>query len=165
MFSIKALSFENFDNDNKDWELITDNVMGGVSFGKFDFIKDQNENFIRLTGFVSLENNGGFVQIRKLLTKEENRIKDGIKIIARGNNSKYYIHLRTKYTLLPWQYYQAYFDVTENWKLVTLGLSAFKGSGIMLPNTIKPEHIKSIAIVAFGREHKVKLDVNSINFY
>ena len=58
--------FEDFlSNTNKDWEFISDNVMGGISFGKLQFISEEGYTFARLTGKVSLENNGGFIQFRR----------------------------------------------------------------------------------------------------
>ena len=38
--------------------------MGGISEGKFEILKDKKNNFLRLSGIVSTENNGGFIQIR-----------------------------------------------------------------------------------------------------
>ena len=83
---------------------------------------------------------------------------------ARGNNLDYYVHLRTIFTELPWQYYQAKFNVSKNWKTFKLSLTDFKKSGVLLPNKINTNHIKSIALVAFGKEHEVELDVSNIDF-
>jgi len=160
----EEILFENFIPKNK-WEFISDQVMGGVSFGNYQIISDGEQNFLRLRGFVSLDNNGGFIQVRKNLTKfEHNNIK-GIKIKSRGNNTHYFIHIRTKFTLLPWQYYQGKFFASNGWKNEKIDLTNFKASGNLLPKRINPKHIKSIAIVAFGREHEVNLEVSEIRFY
>ena len=49
-----------------------------------------------MTGELSLENNGGFIQFR---TKLENHPADksfsGVKIRVRGNDNEYSIHIRT----------------------------------------------------------------------
>ena len=158
--------FENFNAKGKEqWEFITDNVMGGVSFGKIDFLSEQGEDFIRMTGFVSLENNGGFIQVRRKIRDSENDIIKGIKLISRGNDRNYYIHLRTKFTLLPWQYYQGVFTVKEEWQESIIEIKDFKRSGSFLPKLINPKNIKSIAIVAFGKEHQARVDVKEILFY
>ena len=57
----KKTSPQNF---QKEWEFISDQVMGGISSGKLDLINSQEESFIRLSGTVSTENNGGFIQYR-----------------------------------------------------------------------------------------------------
>ena len=157
---------DNFINSNeKSWEFISDQVMGGVSFGDYNLISEENVNFIRLTGFVSLENNGGFIQVRKKITNVIDKRFTGISFKSRGNNTNYFIHIRTIFTLLPWQYYQGKFFANSNWKDIKLDLSEFSASGALLPKYIKPKHIKSIAIVAFGRKHRVYLDVSNIVFY
>jgi hypothetical protein len=37
----------------------------------------------------------------------------GVRLIVRGNDQRYFVHLGTGGTLLPWHYYQAGFDVTD----------------------------------------------------
>ena len=36
-----------------------------------------------------------------------------IDITAKGNNQKYFVHIRTTGTILPWQYYQTDFNVNN----------------------------------------------------
>ena len=160
------MEFENFENNPElNWKFISDSVMGGVSEGKIEFLKDQNSYFARMTGFVSLENDGGFIQFRKKVRDINNDFVNGISVNAKGNNKKYFVHIRTTGTILPWQYYQAPFAVDEKWKIIKIPYSAFKRSGIMLSKVIDPNNITSIAIVAYGYEHKVMGDVESIFFY
>ena len=162
----KENMFDTFNEDSKKkWEFISDQVMGGVSFGKMEILEEKQSNFIRITGFVSLDNNGGFIQARRKLDKIDHKILNGIKLKLRGNNSEYYIHLRTKFTLLPWQYYQGKIKASESWEEITIKLSDFKRSGKLLPKRLNPSKINSFALVAFGREHKVRLDVDQIKFY
>ena len=89
----------------------------------------------------------------------------GITINSRGNDKEYFIHIRTKFTLLPWQYYQGNFSVNSEWQEIKINLSEFKRSGVLLPKYIKPQHILSVAIVAFGKKHRVNLEVSEIAFY
>ena len=88
-----------------------------------------------------------------------------IKINSRVNDKEYFIHIRTKFTLLPWQYYQGKFSVNSEWKEIKINLSEFKPSGVLLPKYIKPKHILSVALVAFGKKHRVNLEVSEIAFY
>jgi hypothetical protein len=158
--------FENFNNDSiKNWEFITDQVMGGVSYGNAEYISEGDREFARMTGAVSLENNGGFIQIRKKVTEDFSKNISALKIEVRGNNQEYYIHIRTTGTILPWQYYQAPFLVTDNWKTLDINLIDFKRSGVMLSKKINPKNIKSIAIVAYGKEHEAFVDINNITVY
>ena len=159
--------FEDFNqiNSNNDWEFISDQVMGGVSSGKFEILNEKDISFMRITGKVSLENNGGFIQVRKKINIRLKQSIKKIKLTSRGNLSDYFIHIRTKYTLLPWQYYQLKFKVSNKWETNNLNISSFKRSGSLLPKVINPKNIKSIALVAFGREHDVELDIAEIRLF
>ena len=160
----EEMIFEDFSEVKsiENWEFISDQVMGGVSLGRFEVLKEKRIKFLRMTGNVSLENNGGFIQVRKKVYPAiEENIK-GIKLITRGNQSDYFIHIRTKYTILPWQYYQLKFRVSNQWESKILNIDEFARSGSLLPKVINPKYIKSIALVAFGREHDVELDVAEI---
>ena len=159
-------TFETFDpNKSRNWSFFTDGVMGGVSSGKAFFGKSGSDNFVRLEGKVSTANNGGFIQIRHSLTNYlDNDIK-GISLKVRGNGEKYYVFIRTTSTLLPWQFYNASFNTSKIWKLVKIDLQAFKPSSNFLRKTIKSSSIKSIGIVAYGRDHEAKVDISEIYFY
>ena len=158
--------FETFDPDkSRNWSFFTDGVMGGVSSGKAYFGKSGSDNFVRLEGRVSTANNGGFIQIRHSLGEYfDNNIK-GISLKVRGNGEKYYIFIRTTSTLLPWQFYNASFKTSKNWKVIKISLDSFQPSSSFLRKTIKSSSIRSIGIVAYGRDHKAKVDVSEIYFF
>jgi hypothetical protein len=118
-----------------------------------------------MTGIVSLENNGGFIQIRKKIDYSLSKNSKAIKIEVRGNNQEYFVHIRTSGTILPWQYYQAPFLATNAWETQNINLDEFKRSGIMLAKNINPKNIKSIAIVAYGKEYEAVVEVNNIIIY
>ena len=151
-------------NQKNEWYFITDQVMGGVSTGTYNYKKINNDNVVKITGNVSTKNNGGFIQVRRNLNNINLKNAKNVEVIAKGNNEKYFIHLRTNFTLLPWQYYQHSFTVKKNFKNFILPIHNFKKSGFLLPDKISPKNIKSIGIVAFGRDHKAELTVKEINF-
>lgn len=153
------------DNPGQRWQYVSDQVMGGVSAGVVEYKSQDNEAYASLIGEVSTENNGGFIQIRTKLDKKHVVDAGGVYIRARGNNQRYYIHLRTTGTMLPWQYYQSSFDVTEEWQNFELPLEEFSRSGNWLRGEIKPPSIRSIGIVAFGRDHQADLDISEIGFF
>jgi len=147
-----------------EWILITDKVMGGISTGEYNYIKIDNNDVIKITGNVLTKNNGGFIQIRRNLDAINLSNAKNIEVMAKGNNEKYFIHLRTSFTILPWQYYQYSFTVGENFKNFVLPIKNFKKSGLLLPNKINPQNIKSIGIVAFGKNYRAELAVKEISF-
>ena len=158
--------FESFDpNKSRTWSFFTDGVMGGVSSGKAFVSKSGSDNFVRLEGKVSTANNGGFIQIRHSLKKSLEKDIRGISLKVRGNGEKYYVFIRTSSTLLPWQFYNASFKTSKNWKVIKIKLDAFQPSSSFLRKTIKSSSVKSIGIVAYGRDHDAKIDVSEIYFF
>ena len=147
------------------WRFFTDTVMGGVSSGRVDFIEEGGKTHARMTGRVSTANNGGFIQIRLDLSSPPAETMTGLRLIVRGNGQRYFVHLRTSGTLLPWQYYQASFDASANWKDVRLPLSAFKPSGSLLRSEPSASRLTSIGIVAYGRDHDAEIEVREVGFY
>ncbi len=157
---------ENFENNpEKRWQFFTDRVMGGQSSGKLEFWRDNEKSFARMIGDVSTKNNGGFIQFRAKLGEPLNPITQGIKINVRGNDQKYFIHIRTSGTMLPWQYYSQSFDVNENWSTIDLPFSDFKASGSFMRKKLNPSVIKTLGIVAYGRDHQAEIEVSDIIFY
>ncbi len=160
---------ENFDDGAQDrWEYIADTVMGGVSEGRVQFITVDDQTVLKLSGTVSTKNNGGFIQARLPLQKALPESAKGIWLKVRGNNQPYFVHLRTAGTLLPWQYYQAKFEVSDSWQVVRLPWSAFEPSegfsSLLLRGTPLADKVKSIAIVAFGRDHQADIEVAEIGY-
>ena len=157
---------ENFNsNPGNRWQFFTDQVMGGKSNGKLEFFSEENNYFARMTGDVSIKNNGGFIQFRAdILKKLDNNFK-GIKLKVRGNNQNYFIHIRTTGSVLPWQYYDKEFFASNEWNEVELNFSDFKKSSTFMRKKFKASSIKTIGIVAYGREHKAKIEVSEISIY
>ena len=151
---------------NAKWCFVTDKVMGGISKGSLDFKKENEIYFYRMTGELSLENNGGFIQFR---TKVENHPREksykGVRLRVRGNNNEYAIHIRTKYLLLPWQYYESTFQAMDEWSTIELPFSSFGKSNFYQPSSVSSQDIKTIGIVAIGREFEAQIDLASIELY
>ena len=151
---------------NAKWCFVTDKVMGGLSEGSLEVKKEGNDYFYRMTGELSLENNGGFIQFR---TKIKNHPSDksfkGVRLRVRGNNHEYVVHLRTKYLLLPWQYYESAFQATDQWTTVELPFTSFKKSNFYQPANVVSQDIKTIGIVAIGKKFSAQIDLASIELY
>ena len=162
----QTMVFEDFTNNpGGRWKFITDQVMGGVSTGNLEFRNEANKKFARMTGMVSLENKGGFIQFRRKVIGQFDKNLSGLLVSLRGDGEVYYIHLRTSGTFLPWQYYQASFKSEKKWKTVKIPFSEFRKSGWILSDNINPKNINSIGIVAFGKKQFVNIDVKKISLY
>lgn len=147
------------------WRFFADTVMGGVSSGQVSFAEENGSAYASLTGQVSTENRGGFIQIRKELSAKPTDGATGVRLVVRGNGEKYFVHLRTKGTILPWQYYQDGFYTTNQWSEVRIPFTGFKASGKALRSKLRPSSLKSIGIVAFGREHQADVEIQEVGFY
>jgi hypothetical protein len=147
------------------WRFFTDQVMGGVSEGRVTLMSEGDRRFARMTGTVSTENRGGFIQMRLDLGPGMAEGAAGVRLLVRGNDQRYFVHLRTRGTRLPWQYYQAGFEVGRDWAEVRLPFTAFRPSGGLLAPAPEAERLTSLGIVAYGRDHVAQIDVAEVGFY
>ncbi|WP_238987428.1 CIA30 family protein [Roseovarius dicentrarchi] len=147
------------------WEFISDRVMGGRSTGQVALRQEQGQTVLHLSGSVSTAKNGGFIQARlKLPTRLPEGAK-GLEIKVKGNGQTYYIHARTGGTVLPWNFYQAPFDTSGDWQVLRIPFARFEAQGMLLRDTLAADSIKSLAIVAYGRDHTADISVADIAFY
>ena len=152
-----------FTNQSQRWNFITDQVMGGVSTGKFIVQKLDGEMCYRMTGDVSTKNNGGFIQIRVKLSPEINsKDYNGVYVKVYGNEKKYDLHLRTGLTLAPWQYYSYTFSTTKNWSKIKAPFKQFKKSNFYQPKSILGQNIKSVGLVAGFDDFKSDICLSEI---
>ena len=153
-------------NQDQKWFFITDKVMGGRSEGKVEIDKMQKKICYRMSGNVTTENNGGFIQIRSLLKPNINGSDyEGIYFKVFGNNKKYFIHLRTQYTVAPWQYYSFGFEANEEWLEIKVPLEEFKKSNFYQPKSLKKQKIQTIGLVAAFDDFDADICLAEIGFY
>lgn len=152
-------------NPETRWSFFADTVMGGKSAGRAQFLQNTDTDFAKLSGTVSTANNGGFIQMRANFSENPPENSTGIRIIVRGNSQRYFIHLRTRGTIMPWQYYQVGFDAPADWSEIRLPFIEFAPSGSMMRTEINPQSLRSIGIVAFGRDHDANLEISEVGYY
>ena len=150
-----------------EWQTFTDQVMGGVSRGSAVRDTVAQRPCLRLRGEVSLENNGGFVQVA-LSVRQQNRPLDagafsGIRLTATGNGETYYIHLRTGDTRLPWQYYQAAFQTDGQWREIDIPFTAFRPENLRA--ALDPSRIERIGVVAAKKAFTADVAVARVELY
>jgi hypothetical protein len=150
------------------WEGFTDRVMGGVSNMRAAIENYEGSNVLHMSGNVSLENNGGFIQVR-LPMKVRGRPfaagdYRGIAVTAKGSGNGYYLHIRTPRTVFPWAYYAAPLPVTDAWKRVEIPFSSFEGEN-MGGNRLNPDKLSSLGIVAAKKQFNADLYIAKVEFY
>jgi hypothetical protein len=149
------------------WRLVTDRVMGGVSEGSLVRETVSGRPALRLRGDVSLENNGGFVQMVLDLAADR-RVIDasawtGIELDVIGNDQEYGVHLRTDAIERPWQSYRQSFRVGGNWRTVQLPFAAFVTHRIDTPLDLR--RLRRIGVVAIGRAFSADLAISGLRFF
>ena len=134
--------FNNGKNIN-DWLVVDDGVMGGRSLGSFSLVKGGNGLF---SGFISLENYGGFSSIR--YKKKEVEIDKYKYIVLRvfGDNKFYQLRIKSKYN--DRHVYVKRFYAKNEWEEIKIHLDSmqpqFRGRKLRMRN------FNSDSIVEFG---------------
>lgn len=160
----ETLMRDNFDNQPEQrWRFVSDRVMGGVSNGNLIFDRIDGESIAHMTGVVSTANNGGFIQFRRNVKAPQGAL--GLVLRVRGNGENYFLHARTNTARMPWHYYRAGFDTTAEWREVRLPFASFLPSSDRLKGGLQAASIRSLGIVAYGREHRADIQVAWIGFY
>ena len=148
-----------------EWAYLGDSVMGGVSQGRMTRETEAGRAVLRLSGRVSTEDRGGFVQMRTEVPGGLPARARGLVLRVRGNGEGYFVHLRTRATVLPWQFQQAGFGTGPVWAEVRLGWDAFAAKGGFALGALRPEGIRSVGLAAYGRDHLADLWLSDIGWW
>ena len=148
------------------WQLFTDRVMGGISNGAMVRETVEGRPAIRMRGDVSLENNGGFVQIALDLAPDGRAVDvsawSGLELDVFGNGEEYSVHLRTSDLARPWQSYRQSFRADPQWRTVPFRFQEFVPHRTDVP--LNTRRIRRIGVVAIGRAFSADLSVGGVRF-
>ncbi len=148
------------------WRLFTDQVMGGVSIGTMACDVIAGRAAIRMRGDVSLENNGGFVQIALDLSRDGGVVDasawSGIELDVSGNGEEYGVHLRTDALTRPWQSYRQVFTAHAAWRAAQLRFDSFVPYRTDIP--LDTHRLRRIGVVAIGRDLSSDLALGGLRF-
>lgn len=148
------------------WRLVADSVMGGVSSGRLEPSVVEGRPCLRLSGRVSLENDGGFLQMSLDLSPTgelDASAYTGIELTVRGNGETYNVHLRNRDTRIVWQSYRAGFRAGPEWQTLRLPFSEFRPYRI--DRSLVLRHLRRLGLVAIGREMTADLCVARVALY
>jgi hypothetical protein len=115
---------------------------------------------------VSLENNGGFIQMALDLDPGGRAVDcsafTGVEVEVFGTGETYGMHLRTSGLDRPWQSYRQSFLAEPVWRTVRLSFASFLAHRTDLP--FDSRAIRRISLVAIGRAFRVDLSLSAIRF-
>jgi hypothetical protein len=143
------------------WDYVADGVMGGVSRGRAE-MRPEGGGYVRLTGEVSTENDGGFVQVRRRLDGPWPDDVAAVTVEARGNGERYYVFLRPRDAARVFHSYRADFVAGPDWATHRLPLEGFRPSHEGMAPRLAPGDVAGIGLVAYGRDHRADLSVRRI---
>lgn len=151
----------------QNWRFVADEVMGGVSTGQVRQVQHAGRQATQLTGAVSLENNGGFIQMSMALgngtAPRDASQSTGIEIDVAGNGETYDLRLRTDQLSRPWQSYRAAFTARLDWETLQFPFAGLTPHRTDIP--FDPARLQRIGIVAVGRAFDVDVKVARLRFY
>ncbi len=152
---------------NPQWEFIADTVMGGVSTGTVTQENFEGRDATVLRGEVSLDNNGGFVQMAFDLRKDGSDLDvsawHGIAVTVWGNGETYDIRLRTAQLTRSWQSFRSEIISQPEWRTVRIPFAKFIVHRV--DAVFDPTCLRRIGVVAIGHEFNALAAVASIGFY
>ena len=146
------------------WIVISDQVMGGVSTAVLQQDQRLNSKCSCLIGRTSLDNNGGFVQMKLDIARDPLRADyQGIFIELYGNAHDYNLHVKTTQLNRPWQSFRCTLSVEPQWTRFIVPYEQFEAH--RTDADLQPADITSVAIVAIGKEFDVDVCVRRLGFY
>ncbi len=149
------------------WEYVSDRVMGGVSSGALQVAEVAGRQGARLTGQVSLDNNGGFVQMAFDLERSGSFVDAaewrGIEMDVYGNDETYEVRLRTTALTRPWQSFRVSFQAEPVWRTVRFPFADFEPH--RTEATFDAAQLRRIGVLAIGRAFEADLTVAAVRFY
>ncbi len=152
---------------NPEWEYVADTVMGGVSTGRISQATSRGRSGTRLTGEVSTDNNGGFIQMAFDLSPDGLAFDAtewaGVEIEVRGNGHKYELRLRTTDMDEPWQSFRHPFTAAPKWTTLRLPFTAFEAHRTEV--AFNAAHLRRMGVLAIGREFQADVSVAAVRLY
>ncbi len=149
------------------WAYIADTVMGGVSSGGITAATVAGRPATRLTGDVSLDNNGGFVQMAFDLLPDGSAFDAsdwaGISLDVMGNGEVYDLRLRTSDLTRPWQSYRTEIEATPDWTTITLPFTSFERHRTDAP--FDASKLRRVGVLGIGREFRADVAVAGVQLY
>lgn len=146
------------------WAMVSDQVMGGVSSAVLQQGDREGSPCTRLTGRTSLDNNGGFVQMKLEIAPASLRPDyRGLFIELWGAAHDYNLHVKTGQLHRPWQSFRCTVSVQPEWTRFMVPFEQLQAH--RTDAELQPAHITSVAVVAIGAEFDVDVSVRRFGFF
>jgi hypothetical protein len=149
------------------WRFFSDQVMGGVSTGTAEYAELDGRRALRLAGTVSLDNNGGFIQVALDLADNGRSVDAlafrGIAITLRGDGGAFAVNLRTTDLRYPWQSYRHPIASSNTWHTYQCPFTDFEAHRTDRP--LDPGRLRRVGLIAIGEARDVDVAIAELRFY
>lgn len=143
------------------WRGFTDRVMGGVSDASFDRDEIGGVRCMRMTGDVTRDFGGGFVQMAMYFDGDADASGyAGIELLVHGNDEDYNLHIRTADCGWHDESYRTTFRAKPEWQTVRLAWDAFRPNAVDAP--LDPSRLRRIGLLGWMREFEADLGLARI---
>ena len=143
-------------DSQKDWYVMDDREMGGVSYGYFDVNKQAHGHY---HGNVSTANNGGFSSIRCQMVGTDVGDRKYIILKVKGDKKSYQIRLKKRKS--NYHSYIQTFETNGKWQEIKIPLNelypSFRGRKLNMEDFNAPK-IEEIALL-IGNKKSEKFDL------
>lgn len=160
------VDFEN-PKEGKQWRVVNDGVMGGLSKSGIEINSAAHAVF---QGSLSLENNGGFASVRRLPHDYKLAGYDGVLIRVKGDGRKYQFRVRTNNRFDGVSYRAEFETKPGKWMTAKIPFNSLKPTfrGRPVPNApqLRPDDIRQIGfLLGDKREGRFRIDIDWIQGY
>ena len=143
------------------WQIVNDDVMGGVSTSRFQILTNGGAVF---SGVVSLENNGGFASVRSQPVRADLTGCDSFLLRIRGDGRRYKFSVRTEAGFDTPLYQLAFTTKRGEWEEHRLALKdfvpTFRGRILTDVPPLNPAKVTSVGfLISDKQEGPFKLEV------
>ncbi|MDJ0927900.1 MAG: CIA30 family protein [Gammaproteobacteria bacterium] len=153
--------------ENAGWRGFSDRVMGGVSDAQLELSNVGGKACARLTGTVTRESNGGFIQMAMYFGQREAELDasgyQGLELLVYGNNEDYNVHVRTADCGWYDDSYRHTFFAPAEWQRVQIPWSEFEANRVKEP--LDTSRLTRIAILGWMREFQADISLAEIALY
>ncbi len=152
-------------DDVSAWQVVLDGVMGGRSSGR---VSQREDGILTFTGSLSLENNGGFSQMRRAVDGDDFAGATALVAEVRGDGRTWKFDVRqASVRMMAGAYQQDFETVDGEWIEVSLPLDGFQlysfGRKVSRAPAIDPTDIESLGFTLADKQAgPFRLDVRAI---
>jgi hypothetical protein len=149
------------------WRGFSDRVMGGISNAELNSAMIGGKNCIRLTGDVTRESNGGFIQMALYFGRDDDEFDGsaykGVELLVYGNNEDYNMHIRTADCGWHDESYRMTFFAEPTWQRIRVPWDAFTANNVAA--ALDSSKLQRIAILGWMREFAADVSLAEMSLY